>query len=647
MYIAITISHFISSRMCLAYLPKALLFLAVSSIMATKPTFAESPKKDAQSESAGPAESTYADRVDSFEEKMKLLQDAWQRKDYHVARSLTHSIRDSVIQAEVSGETVGVPIGGGPVDQSTDRLPEPWRRWSAPWKYWRMLAVNEPVGSDRRSEPVEATLSFPVDHADSLQRELRLAKIVDGQLQEVPCQVFGEIVRGNERRCNVLWLADANAKRQDLYLVFVGNPAAELPNYPSDMTTQGEKVALDVENAFFKASLSRQTGQLERLTLKREHGLEIFSGGEGHGEPAGIDWAHDYMASGGFQKFRISLWDECPDFEVVRGPLCTIVRRWGFPYSPIHPVFAPSRLHVDIEYRFYSGLPWFHKIGSMEAVKEFEAEALRDDEWVFSGYSFTDKVWMDRDGKLKVGDVDQEHKEDIWGVGFFNRTSKDSFIALFLEHRAEGLPELKHAGEPTLSYRWHGNLWSRYPLPVKRVPRGAVLRQKNAYVSIPFTETEGPAEIEALRRQLVNPLVVSDTKMPQFENAVLGKVPLAREGETADANISKDAIWKALQDCKDAQLYTANINVVELGLVYDVRVLGDVVTVIMAMPHRGRPRMGYFTHGSISVHREFSRPVRERLMQVPGVRQVVVEQTWEPAWNSNRITAEGRRKLGL
>lgn len=100
------------------------------------------------------------------------------------------------------------------------------------------------------------------------------------------------------------------------------------------------------------------------------------------------------MASGNFQKLRISIWEACPDYEVIRGPLFTIIRRWGFPYSPVHPVFSPSRLNIAIEYRFYAGLPWFHKIGSMQAVTSFEADALRDDEWVFSGNSFTDKVWM-------------------------------------------------------------------------------------------------------------------------------------------------------------------------------------------------------------------------------------------------------------
>jgi hypothetical protein len=31
----------------------------------------------------------------------------------------------------------------------------------------------------------------------------------------------------------------------------------------------------------------------------------------------------------------------------VRGPLCTIIRRWGFPHAPVHPVFSPARIDVD------------------------------------------------------------------------------------------------------------------------------------------------------------------------------------------------------------------------------------------------------------------------------------------------------------
>jgi metal-sulfur cluster biosynthetic enzyme len=85
------------------------------------------------------------------------------------------------------------------------------------------------------------------------------------------------------------------------------------------------------------------------------------------------------------------------------------------------------------------------------------------------------------------------------------------------------------------------------------------------------------------------------------------------------------------------------MNVVDLGLVYDVRVRGGIVHIVMAMPHRGRPRLGFFTYGSGGN----STPVRTQVMKVPGVSKVVVEQTWEPGWSSNRMTPEGRAKFGL
>ena len=226
-------------------------------------------------------------------------------------------------------------------------------------------------------------------------------------------------------------------------------------------------------------------------------------------------------------------------------------------------------------------------------------------------------------------------------------------MALFLEHSADGLPELKHTGAPALFYHWHGGpLWSRYPLPVNTLPKGAVLKQKNAYLSIPYTEETGKSTIEQTRRALMKPLLLH----PHMESKIPGPssstdagltTRLARPGEGGEQSEIKQQIWQALRDCKDAQLYTADINVVDLGMVYDVRVRNDVVTLIMAMPHRGRPRLDYFTHGSIAVHPTLSVPIRERIEQLDGINQVVVEQVWAPEWSSNRLTDEGRARLGL
>jgi metal-sulfur cluster biosynthetic enzyme len=279
----------------------------------------------------------------------------------------------------------------------------------------------------------------------------------------------------------------------------------------------------------------------------------------------------------------------------------------------------------------------------MRALKSFEVSALRDDEWVFTGQPFTEIVWMGPDGRLRFGAPEAALRDQLWAVGFVNPQTRDSFVALFLEHTAEGLPELKHNGTPSLFYRSHGQVWSRYPLPVKSLPEGAVLHQKNAYAAIDFTSQEGPRQLEELRHCLTHPLIPAGGDLPFFFGAQCPPGRLARPGESGDSPVPKSALWAALSDCKDEQLYKAGLNVVDLGLVHDLRVRGETVHVLMAMPHRGRPRLGYFSHGSGGN----SEPIRSRLLKVPGVRQVIVEQTWEPGWTSNRINSEGRRKLQI
>jgi hypothetical protein len=65
--------------------------------------------------------------------------------------------------------------------------------------------------------------------------------------------------------------------------------------------------------------------------------------------------------------------------------------------------------------------------------------------------------------------------------------------------------------------------------------------------------------------------------------------------------------------------------------------------VVMTMPHRGRPRLGFFEFGSGGN----ATPVRQTLLKIPGVRKVVVEQVWDPEWSSNRLNDKGRAAFGM
>ncbi len=119
---------------------------------------------------------------------------------------------------------------------------------------------------------------------------------------------------------------------------------------------------------------------------------------------------------------------------------------------------------------------------------------------------------------------------------------------------------------------------------------------------------------------------------------------LARVGETKGSAPLKNEIWRVLREVKDEQLYTADANIVDLGYVYDVRVRQRVVHIQVTMPHRGRPVYQYLvTRGGGRVQDG----IAERVRRLPGVRDVVVHFTWDPPWSVARMTAAGRRALGL
>ena len=234
--------------------------------------FASSAAVPDEDQKAVEAPIGYWERNDRFEEKLKLLEAAWKKKDYDLARALTHSLRDSAIQAQTEEEDPGEPVVSLSDSRPVGSLPEVWQRWAQGWSHVQALQLEELQGSDRRSEPVEALIGVSASESISLIRELRVARVREGRLQEIPSQAFGEVRRGSRLLCRILFMADVAVREKAVYLVFHGNPNAELPQYPSDLVVRGEGFGLDIENEHFRAVLSRQTGQLERLILKREHG---------------------------------------------------------------------------------------------------------------------------------------------------------------------------------------------------------------------------------------------------------------------------------------------------------------------------------------------------------------------------------------
>jgi metal-sulfur cluster biosynthetic enzyme len=107
----------------------------------------------------------------------------------------------------------------------------------------------------------------------------------------------------------------------------------------------------------------------------------------------------------------------------------------------------------------------------------------------------------------------------------------------------------------------------------------------------------------------------------------------AMSGEEGKQALSEEAVRKALRQVKDPE---AGMNIVDLGLIYDVAVDGANVDVKMTLTSPGCPASGQILGESEQVVRS-----------LPGVEDVTVELVWEPFWTPERIDPKVRAFLGL
>jgi metal-sulfur cluster biosynthetic enzyme len=98
-----------------------------------------------------------------------------------------------------------------------------------------------------------------------------------------------------------------------------------------------------------------------------------------------------------------------------------------------------------------------------------------------------------------------------------------------------------------------------------------------------------------------------------------------------DSVAPHSALWAALHEVDDPEL---PISLVDLGLIYDVRIEAGHVEVDLTFTATGCPCVGFI-----------KQDVEERLLQEPGIDRVTIHEVWDPPWTVDRVTAAGRAKL--
>lgn len=100
----------------------------------------------------------------------------------------------------------------------------------------------------------------------------------------------------------------------------------------------------------------------------------------------------------------------------------------------------------------------------------------------------------------------------------------------------------------------------------------------------------------------------------------------------------EDNIWAALKQCFDPEI---PINIVDLGLIYDLRIEKNeddnkVVFVKMTLTAQG-----------CGMGPVIAEDARTRIQMLDEVNDAQVEIVWDPVWNPQMISEEGRKVLGI
>jgi len=121
--------------------------------------------------------------------------------------------------------------------------------------------------------------------------------------------------------------------------------------------------------------------------------------------------------------------------------------------------------------------------------------------------------------------------------------------------------------------------------------------------------------------------------------AIEGYEPGTDDGtDDTPMEFGEAAVWKALKGCFDPEI---PLNIVDLGLIYDMAITpteGDTHIVEVKMT---------LTAPGCGMGPVIAEDARKKILALPGVADAKVHIVWDPIWNPQMISVEGRKVLGL
>src|SRR5438132_11273523 len=117
----------------------------------------------------------------------------------------------------------------------------------------------------------------------------------------------------------------------------------------------------------------------------------------------------------------------------------------------------------------------------------------------------------------------------------------------------------------------------------------------------------------------------------------IGREPVSVAPTAPAGGDLEQQVWGVLKTCYDPEI---PVNIVDLGLVYDMRISpeGDAQRVDIKMT---------LTAQGCGMGTSIAADARVKLLDLPGLADADVQIVWDPPWNPQMISPEGRERLGM
>ena len=163
---------------------------------------------------------------------------------------------------------------------------------------------------------------------------------------------------------------------------------------------------------------------------------------------------------------------------------------------------------------------------------------------------------------------------------------------------------------------------------IKAVPNGQGKSRPNNFPEIVKQSRNQEAKTMGMKKIIQ----IDRGDAPKEENPVSFTRFEKKKAPEATPEITEDIVYSALKDVYDPEL---PVSIVDLGLIYDTKISGRNVQIRMTLTTPGCS-MGAHIAGQA-----------EAAIKNAGADNVLIEVIWDPPWNPDMISDEGKKKLGI